>query len=70
MSITHLDLEEKRETLKNLRVEHRQLDANIVSLSDERNLDQFEIRRLKRRKLSLKDTIMKLESLLIPDLNA
>ncbi len=70
MSISHLDLEEKRQELKELRVEHRKLDICISEFSQQRTLDQFELRRLKRRKLELKDAILKLESLLIPDLNA
>ncbi|MCK5880437.1 MAG: DUF465 domain-containing protein [Sinobacterium sp.] len=70
MNITHLDLEEKREALKGLRIEHRNLDNSITELAHQRTADQFEMRRLKRRKLNLKDTILKLESLLIPDLNA
>ena len=70
MSISHLELEEKRETLKNLRVEHRKLDHEITESSGAASVDQFEIRRLKRRKLELKDAISKLESAIIPDLNA
>jgi len=70
MSIEHLNLEEKREKLKALRVEHRSLDEQIIAQSEARLCDQFELRRLKKRKLILKDTINKLESYLIPDLNA
>ena len=70
MSISHLDLEEKREELKALRVEHRKLDTSISEFTQQRTSDQFELRRLKRRKLELKDAILKLDSLLIPDLNA
>ena len=33
-------------------------------------VDQVQLRRLKKRKLLLKDQIARLESLLIPDLNA
>ena len=70
MSITHLDSENDREKLKQLRVEHRELDEQIIHCTEERSTDQFEIRRLKKRKLMLKDMINKLESTLIPDLNA
>ncbi len=70
MSITHLDSENDREKLKQLRVEHRMLDDQISQSIEERSADQFEVRRLKKRKLMLKDMINKLESTIIPDLNA
>lgn len=58
------------ERLKRLRVEHRDLDDVISRLADDPLVDQLELKRLKKRKLMLKDTILKLESELIPDLNA
>jgi hypothetical protein len=68
MSVTQLDF--LREKLKDLRVQHRQLDLEIEQLSRLPSLDSLELRRMKKRKLSLKETIVKLESQLIPDLNA
>jgi hypothetical protein len=56
--------------LKELRVEHRDLDDVIDRLSHDPCVDQLELRRLKKRKLMLKDEITRLESSLIPDLNA
>ena len=56
--------------LKELRVEHRDLDDVISRLSLDPAVDQLRIKRLKKKKLQLKDTIAKLESELIPDLNA
>ena len=56
--------------LKELRVEHRRLDAEIHALTADPGADQFQLRRLKRRKLVLKDMITQLESDRIPDLNA
>ena len=67
MSITHLD--DLREKLKELRVEHRNLDVQIIEMQ-ENYADSLEIRRLKKHKLAIKETITKLESQLIPDLNA
>lgn len=56
--------------LYELREEHRDLDDVIARLSDSARLDQLQLRRLKKRKLHLKDAISRLESRLIPDLNA
>ena len=58
------------ERLEELRVEHRDLDDIITRLSADPFVDQLQIRRLKKRKLSLKDMIKKLESTLIPDIEA
>ena len=58
------------ERLKELRVEHRRLDEEIHALAVDPGSDQFQLRRLKRRKLVLKDMITQLESDRIPDLNA
>ena len=56
--------------LDELKVEHRDLDVVIDHLVDSRHHDTMRIQRLKRRKLKLKDMIIKLESGLIPDLDA
>jgi hypothetical protein len=53
-----------------LRVEHRDLDDIIIHLGAEIYIDQLQLRRLKKRKLHLKDQIKRLTSLLIPDLDA
>ena len=53
-----------------LRVEHRDLDDAINALSRADYVDQLQLKRLKKRKLSIKDTIQKLESGLIPDVDA
>lgn len=58
------------ERLKELRLTHRDLDSLISELGEDPETDQFRIRRLKKRKLALKDRIDRLESSLIPDLNA
>lgn len=58
------------ERLKELRVEHRDLDQVITRLVDDPHVDQVMLRRLKKRKLMLKDMITQLESARIPDLNA
>jgi hypothetical protein len=58
------------EKLRALRIEHRDLDEVITRLSMDIHIDELQLKRLKKRKLVLKDLIMKLESQLIPDLNA
>jgi hypothetical protein len=58
------------ERLKQLRVEHRDLDQVIARLVLDPNVDQLMLKRLKKRKLMLKDMITQLESARIPDLNA
>lgn len=57
-------------TLKRLRDEHRELDAEIVTLQSQAYVDQLLLQRLKKRKLWLKDSIVRIESRLIPDLDA
>lgn len=56
--------------LKELRVAHRDLDDVIDRLAHEPHVDQLRLRRLKKRRLMMKDVIARLESELIPDLNA
>ena len=58
------------ERLRELRVSHRDLDYLIDRLQHDPMVDQLRIRRLKKRKLVLKDMIMNLESDMIPDLDA
>lgn len=58
------------EKLRSLRIEHRDLDEVISRLSLDMHIDELQLKRLKKRKLVLKDQILKLESQLIPDLNA
>jgi len=58
------------ERLRELRVSHRDLDYLIDRLQDDPMVDQLRIRRLKKRKLLLKDMISVLESELIPDMDA
>lgn len=59
-----------RQRIETLRLEHRDLDDVIDRLVHDPNIDQLQIKRLKKRKLLLKDLIQRLESDLIPDLDA
>jgi len=72
MMVDNIDNEVFREfaRLRELRVDHRDLDYLIDSLSHNPMVDQLRMRRLKKRRLILKDMITQLESELIPDLDA
>ncbi|HQQ62202.1 MAG TPA: DUF465 domain-containing protein [Pseudomonadales bacterium] len=57
-------------TLQRLREEHRALDADITAMQGQPYCDQLLLQRMKKRKLWLKDTIVRIQSKLIPDLDA
>lgn len=59
-----------QQKLEQLRTEHRDLDAVIDRLANAQPIDLFQLQRLKKRKLALKDMIIKLESDLLPDIIA
>lgn len=61
---------ELREQLVQLREEHRQLDDEIVSLESGGMADQLLVRRLKKKKLAVKDQIQAVEDQLLPDIIA
>jgi hypothetical protein len=69
-SNVNTDLFKNIERLRQLRIEHRDLDDIITRLTLDFKVDEVQMKRLKRRKLLLKDQIARLESQLIPDLNA
>lgn len=62
--------EELLNRLAELRNEHRDLDAAIAALTETSRFDQIQAQRLKKRKLILKDTIRKIEDMLMPDIIA
>lgn len=53
-----------------LREEHRDLDQAIEQMAAAPYVDQLGLRRMKKRKLKLRDWISYLESQLIPDIDA
>ena len=68
-----LDKAEKQRLLQSvaeLKQQHREMDIAIEEMAEQVNISQFEIKRLKKEKLKLKDAIARLESRLIPDLHA
>lgn len=56
--------------VKMLRQEHSDLDASISALGQAAVPDQLMIARLKRKKLLLKDEIVKIEARILPDIIA
>ena len=70
MQITHSDKQRLLQAVAELKQEHRDLDIAIQNMAEQFQINQFEIGRLKRQKLKLKDSIAKLESKLIPNLHA
>lgn len=61
---------ELREQLMKLKAEHRELDEEIVAIEESGLADQLNIRRLKKKKLALKDQITSIEDQLLPDIIA
>ncbi len=64
------DTAEVKQLLSELIEEHRDLDLAIERMALDQWQDQLRMRRMKKRKLKLKDWISRLESKLIPDLDA
>lgn len=62
--------EELRQHLAELESEHRDLDDVIERLADGTVYDQLQIKRLKKRKLQLKDQIIRIRGQLLPDIIA
>lgn len=56
--------------LHELQMEHRDLDQVIAHLESDPPADELLIRRMKKRKLLLKDRILQFEALLVPDIPA
>jgi hypothetical protein len=59
-----------RAKLAALKTEHRALDARIEALTEAPYADQLEVRRMKKRKLALRDEITALEDQITPDIIA
>ena len=59
-----------RELLHTLSLEHKDLDDTLNLMKEKPFVDELQIKRIKKRKLKLKDEIKLLESKLIPDIEA
>jgi len=66
-NIDEVDRQEQRQILIRLENEHSALDTQVAEISSVTGVDQITLSRLKRRKLQLKDAIVKLRSNVLPD---
>lgn len=66
--MTKLDNKEIKLLINNLSLEHKDLSDALHLMKEKPSIDELQIRRLKKRKLKIKDEIVLLESLLIPDI--
>ncbi|MEH6998968.1 MAG: DUF465 domain-containing protein [Limnobacter sp.] len=64
------DIESIKRRIVELQVEHRDLDQIISMLTAQAGFDQLQVRRLKKRKLQIKDSITLLQIQLEPDIPA
>ena len=65
-----MDQEEIKRRIIELQIEHRDLDAAIDRLGAQLIVDDLALRRMKKRKLQIKDTLTRLEMRLVPDIPA
>ncbi|HEY4072312.1 MAG TPA: DUF465 domain-containing protein [Herbaspirillum sp.] len=68
--MTTTQREDIQRRIVELEVEHRDLDTVIEILTRDVNHEELQLRRLKKRKLQLKDHISLLKMQLIPDIPA
>ena len=68
-----MDTEERlqiQQNLARLKQEHRDLDSAIEALERSGHGDPLQLKRLKKKKLTLKDEMSRVEDLLLPDIIA
>lgn len=68
--LTEDEIEQIRARIGQLELEHGDLNGIIDRIGDDRVLDSVRLRRLKKRRLLLKDQIARLRARLIPDIIA
>jgi len=64
------EIRELRVMLVRLKQEHRDLDSAINALEESGRADALQLKRLKKKKLLLKDDISQIEDQLLPDIIA
>ena len=65
-----IDVQEIHRRIVELDVEHRDLDAVIDMLIRDGHADQLQLRRLKKRKLQIRDSLERLQMSITPDIPA
>ncbi len=65
-----MESDEIKRRIIELQVEHRDLDEAIARLAEQPGIDEIRLRRLKKRKLQIKDAIYMLQMQLVPDIPA
>lgn len=65
-----MDKQDALKKLEALKLEHKLLEAQITEILEQKVIDHFQIQSIKKRKLILKEDIMKLQSLLLDDIIA
>jgi len=68
--MTEQEEQELRQTLAQLKEEHRDLDDAIMALESMTSPDHLQIKRLKKRKLYLRDRIREIDDQILPDIIA
>jgi len=64
------DIRELRVVLSRLKQEHRDLDSAINALEESGRADALQLKRLKKKKLYLRDEISRIDDQLLPDIIA
>ncbi|MFK5914093.1 MAG: DUF465 domain-containing protein [Woeseiaceae bacterium] len=65
-----MDKKKIKQRLSVLSLEHKDLDDMLMLMEEKPFVDELQLRRIKKRKLLIKDEILLLESKLIPDIEA
>jgi hypothetical protein len=65
-----MDTEEIKRRIIELQIEHRDLDEAIARMAQQSGADELQLRRLKKRKLQIRDAMTLLQMRLVPDIPA
>lgn len=65
-----METQQIKQRIIELQIEHRDLDEAIDRMAVQPGADELKLRRLKKRKLQIKDSILLLEMQLVPDVPA
>ena len=65
-----MDDSQIKQRIHELSLEHKDLDDALTLMKERPFIDELQIKRIKKRKLNIKDEMLLLESKLIPDIEA